>query len=337
MGVSYKSSGVNLEAAETSTKKIAMLAKSTFNERVLNDIGLFAGFYEIDTKSYPNPVIVTSIDGVGTKLKIAFMMDTHDTVGQDLVNHCVNDIMTCGADPLAFTDYIGTLDLQPEVIEAIVRGMSIACKQNGCALIGGETAEMPGFYSQGEYDLAGSIIGIVDKHSIIDGRNIVENDILVGLPSTGLHTNGYSLARKVILEEKKLNINDKVEELGKSWGECLLKIHRSYRQPIQLVRAMSGLHGISHITGGGIEGNTKRLLRPGLGLRIDWHAWQPLPEFQLLQKLGDIEDAEMRRAFNLGIGLVFIIAQDSVDSVLNVLNNNKDEPIIIGQIIKSDT
>jgi phosphoribosylformylglycinamidine cyclo-ligase len=336
VSVSYKSSGVDLEAAEASTKKIAMLAKSTFNERVLNDIGLFAGFYEIDTKSYAHPVIVTSIDGVGTKLKIAFMMGVHDTVGQDLVNHCVNDIMTCGADPLAFTDYIGTLDLQPDVIEAIVRGMSIACKQNECALIGGETAEMPGFYSPGEYDLAGSILGIVDKHRIIEGRNITENDILVGLPSTGLHTNGYSLARKVILEEKKLRIDAKVAELGASWGECLLKIHQSYKKPIQLVRTMSGIHGISHITGGGIEGNTKRLLRPGLGLHIDWQAWQPLPEFQLLQKLGDIEDMEMRRAFNLGIGLVFVIAQDSVDSVLNVLNDN-EEAIIIGQIIKSDT
>ncbi len=334
MGVSYKSSGVDLEVAEASTKTIAALAKSTFNERVLNDIGLFAGFYEIDVKKYPNPVIVTSIDGVGTKLKIAFMMDIHDTVGQDLVNHCVNDIMTSGADPLAFTDYIGTLELKAEKVEALIRGMSKACRENDCALIGGESAEMPGFYSPGEYDLAGSIIGILNRDDIIDGRNILAGDILIGLKSNGLHTNGYSLARKVILDIHNINIKKHVDELGMSWGETLLKIHKSYKNTIQAVRNTPGLHGISHITGGGIEGNTKRLLSEGLGLTIDWDAWEPLPEFRLIQHLGEIEDKEMRRAFNLGIGLVLVVSPDSVDTLLAATKTVGEEPVILGQVVQ---
>jgi phosphoribosylformylglycinamidine cyclo-ligase len=335
VGVSYKSSGVDLEAAEASTKTIAALAKSTFNERVLNGIGLFAGFYEIDLQKYPNPVIVTSIDGVGTKLKIAFMMDIHDTVGQDLVNHCVNDIMTSGADPLAFTDYIGTLELKQDRVEGIIRGMSIACKENNCALIGGESAEMPGFYSPGEYDLAGSIIGILNRQDMIDGSKINDGDVLIALKSNGLHTNGYSLARKVILDIHKINIQEHVDELGASWGETLLKVHKSYRETIQKVRTIPGLNGISHITGGGIEGNTKRLLRDGLSLNVDWAAWEPLPEFNLLKKLGEIEDEEMRRAFNLGIGLVLVASPESADSIINAAKECGEEPTIIGQVVKS--
>ncbi|MBN1479927.1 phosphoribosylformylglycinamidine cyclo-ligase [candidate division KSB1 bacterium] len=335
--MSYKSSGVDLDAAEAATKKISALAKSTFNAHVLNEIGLFAGFYEIDTKKYPEPVLVTSIDGVGTKLKIAFIMDIHDTVGQDLVNHCVNDIMTTGADPLAFTDYIGTLELQPEKIAAIIKGMSIACRENDCALIGGETAEMPGFYAPGEYDLAGSIFGIINKSDVINGSNVTPGDVLLGIPSNGLHTNGYSLARKVILEVNGISLDDYVAELSASWGEVLLKIHKSYKKAIELVRFLPGLHGISHITGGGIAGNTVRLLRAGLTLKIDWTAWIPLPEFQLLQQLGNISNAEMRRAFNLGIGLVLIVSQDSVDSIMNILKKNGEIVHVIGQVVKSDT
>jgi phosphoribosylformylglycinamidine cyclo-ligase len=333
VGVSYKSSGVDLEAADASTKTIAALAKSTFNERVLNDIGLFAGFYELDLKKYPNPVIVTSIDGVGTKLKIAFMMDIHDTVGQDLVNHCINDIMTSGADPLAFTDYIGTLQLKENIVEGIISGMSLACKQNECALIGGESAEMPGFYSPGEYDLAGSIIGVLNKQDMINGSKIQAGDVLIGLKSNGLHTNGYSLARKVILEVHNINISTHVDELGMSWGETLLKVHKSYKNVVQNVRSIPGLNGISHITGGGIEGNTKRLLRKGLTLHVDWNAWEPLTEFKMMQKLGDIEDVEMRRAFNLGIGLVFVASPESVDSIISQAKECDEAPIIIGQVV----
>lgn len=337
MAVSYKNSGVDLEAAAAATKQIAILAKSTFNSYVLNDIGLFAGFYEIDLGKYPEPVLVTSIDGVGTKLKIAFMMDIHDTVGQDLVNHCVNDLMTSGADPLAFTDYIGTLELQPEKIASIIRGMAKACKENDCALIGGETAEMPGFYVPGEYDLAGSIFGVINKGDIIDGRKVTAGDLLIGLPSNGLHTNGYSLARKVLLEVNQVKLNDHVEELSSSWGKVLLKIHKSYKKAIELVRSLPGLHGISHITGGGIAGNTIRLLSQELALNIDWHAWTPLPEFQLLQKLGQISDEEMRRVFNLGIGLVFVVAQDAGKVIMEILKKSGEMPQIIGRVVKSDT
>lgn len=334
MGISYKSSGVNLEAAEASTKKISVLAKKTFNKHVLNGIGLFAGFYEIDTKKYPQPVVVTSIDGVGTKLKIAFSMGIHKTVGRDLVNHCVNDIMTSGADPIAFTDYIGALQLDPQIIAQIVEGMAGACMENGCALIGGETAEMPGFYAPGEYDLAGSIIGLVNRPDIINGEKIAAGDVLIGLPSNGLHTNGYSLARKVLLEVRKVDLTETDAGLGDSWGHVLLKVHKSYANAIRQVRKIKGVHGISHITGGGIKGNTKRLLRGDLSLQIDWDSWEMPPEFQLIQQYGRIEIEEMRRAFNLGIGLVFVVSEQSVDVVLQKLKDIKQEAVIIGQVIK---
>ena len=332
MNVSYKNSGVNLDAAEQSTESIKNLVKSTFNPLVLNDIGLFAGFYKIDMASYPDPVLVTSIDGVGTKLKIAIKMNIHDTVGQDLVNHCVNDIMTSGADPVAFTDYIGTGLLKPEQISAIVRGMALACKENQCALIGGETAEMPGFYSKNDYDLAGSIMGLVNQQDIIDGKTIRTGDILIGIPSNGLHTNGYSLARKVLLETNKIDLQAHSDELSASWGKVLLKIHKSYKSIIQTVRKHKGLQGISHITGGGIEGNTKRLLQKNLMLHIDWEAWQIPTEFKLIQEMGNVSDEEMRRVFNLGIGLVFVVAGESVDSMMSIIADAEEKPIIIGHV-----
>lgn len=332
MGVSYKSAGVDIDAAEVSTKKIAALAKSTFNKHILNDIGLFAGFYAVDLQKYPEPVLVTSIDGVGTKLKIAFMQKVHHTVGQDLVNHCVNDIMTCGADPVAFTDYIGTLQLNPDIIAEIVSGMATACRENDCALIGGETAEMPGFYAPGEYDLAGSIMGLVNRSAIIDGKNISRGHVLIGLASNGLHTNGYSLARKVLLEMKQIDLDQFIPELEASWGETLLKVHKSYRKPISCVRSITGVNGISHITGGGIVGNTKRLLHPSLDLKIDWSAWQILPEFLLIQQYGQISDEEMRRAFNLGIGLIFVVDSSAVDKVCKTLDAHGERPIIMGVV-----
>ncbi|MBN1560299.1 phosphoribosylformylglycinamidine cyclo-ligase [candidate division KSB1 bacterium] len=332
--MSYKNSGVDLGAADAATKKIAALARSTFDAHVLRGIGLFAGFYAIDVQKYPQPVVVTSIDGVGTKLKIAFMMDIHDTVGQDLVNHCVNDIMTSGADPLAFTDYIGALNLHPDKIATIVSGMAKACRDNGCALIGGETAEMPGFYAPGEYDLAGSIIGVLNKNDLIDGSRIASGDVIIGLPASGLHTNGYSLARYVLFNIHKIDVAQYVDELQMSWGEALLKIHKSYKKAIEAVRWHPGVAGISHITGGGIEGNTRRLLRDGLDLQIDWNGWDVPREFQILQRLGDIADDEMRRAFNLGIGLAFVVAKQQVDAVVNALLDQGEQAKIIGHIIK---
>jgi len=333
--MSYRNSGVNLKAAEESTRKISVLAEKTFNKHVLNGIGLFAGFYEIDLEKYPQPVVATSIDGVGTKLKIAFAMDSHMTVGQDLVNHCVNDIMTSGADPIAFTDYIGALQLNPDKVAQIVEGMAIACKQNECALIGGESAEMPGFYSPGEYDLAGSIIGLVNRNEIINGENIIAGDVLIGLASNGLHTNGYSLARKVLLEKAKVDLARHEPDLGASWGSVLLKIHRSYKNVIQGIRGFAGLDGISHITGGGIEGNTKRLLRDGLALHIDWDSWDVPAEFNLIQHMGKIDSFEMRRVFNMGIGLVLVISQNTVDHFLHHLQKSGEQATIIGRVIQN--
>ncbi len=332
MSVTYRSAGVDIDAAEEATRGIAAAAKTTFNEFVLNDIGLFAGFYAVDLSRYPQPVIVTSIDGVGTKLKLAVQLGIHHTVGQDLVNHCVNDIMTCGADPAAFTDYIGVGRLQPRVIAEIVQGMAAACRENECALIGGETAEMPGFYAPGDFDLAGSIIGLVNRPDIIDGSRIRPGHLLVGLPSNGLHTNGYSLARKVLLEMKKVDLEAYVPELTSTWGEALLRVHTSYRNAVMAVRRLSGLDGISHITGGGLIGNTRRLLRAGLQLEVDWNAWEVPPLFRLIQQFGAIDDEEMRRTFNLGIGLVFVVDASSVDEIMDRLVEAGEQPIIIGRV-----
>jgi phosphoribosylformylglycinamidine cyclo-ligase len=333
--ITYKDAGVSLDSAETSTRAIADLAKSTFDPNVMRGIGLFSGFYSLDLKSYPAPVIVSSIDGVGTKLKIAFQLERHDTVGQDLVNHCVNDIMTSGADPLFFLDYIGTQRLDPKTAEKIVWGMAKACRENGCALIGGETAEMPGFYLPKEYDLAGAMVGVVNRKDIIDGSSIDIGDALIGLPSNGLHTNGYSLARKVLLEMKQIDLDKQVKELGACWGEILLKIHRSYASVIKSIRKHPGVRGISHITGGGIEGNTRRLLRKDLDLFVDWQQWEKPAEFSLIQKYGEITDGEMRRVFNMGIGMIFVVQEEHADEVFRALNTF-DRPIHIGSVVKRE-
>ncbi len=332
MGITYQHAGVSLEAAEQATQKIAALAKSTFNERVIKEIGLFAGFYALDVQKYTHPVIVSSIDGVGTKLKIAFLLRQHDSVGQDLVNHCVNDIMTSGADPLFFLDYVGLGVLEPDVMAEIVGGMAKACRENGCALIGGETAEMPGFYTPGEYDLAGTIIGAVDRENIIDGSRIRPGDVLIALPSTGLHTNGYSLARKVLLEKARVSLSEKVQELDATWGEALLRVHKSYQTSIRTVRNDPALAGISHITGGGIAGNTNRLLRQGLKLCIDYSAWEMPRLFRLIQQYGEISEEEMRRVFNLGVGLIFIVQEEGATRVLSALQHCGEEPFVIGSV-----
>ncbi len=334
MAVTYKDAGVDLEAANTFTKKIAALAKSTFNENVVQEIGLFGGFYALDKNKYKNPILVSSIDGVGTKLKIAFMLNKHDTVGQDLVNHCVNDIMTSGADPLFFLDYIGTQHMDADASAKVVGGMAKACRENGCALIGGETAEMPGFYSMGEYDLAGAIVGVVDRENVINGENIEAGDELIGLPSVGLHTNGYSLARKVLLEVANVDLHEFDAKLSATWGEILLKVHRSYLQPIKAVRHLSGLVGISHITGGGIKGNTKRLLKSSLTLDIDWDAWETPTVFRLIRQFGQISDEEMRQVFNMGMGLIFVTKPDAGTNIIQALEKLGEKPLKIGHVVK---
>lgn len=332
MSSTYKSAGVDIEAGDETVRRIKGFAKSTFNKNVLSDIGLFGAFYELDLSGYDKPVLVSSVDGVGTKLKVAFGLDKHDTVGQDLVNHCVNDIAVCGAKPLYFLDYLAFGKLNPETAEKIIEGFSIACKENGCALIGGETAEMPGLYDEKEYDMSGTIVGIVDKSKIIDGSKIEKGDLLIGFPSTGLHTNGYSLARKVLLE--KYNLNDKPDELhGNSVGEELLKIHRSYYNLISYLAENAEIKGFSHITGGGIIGNTKRILPEGLELHVRWNSWTLPPLFKFIQAEGNIDDEEMRNVFNLGIGLIAVVSPKEEGKALRLTRDINENAIVIGEVV----
>jgi len=331
VAVNYKEAGVNIQAGEETVEKIKSLAKSTFNKNVLSGIGLFGAFYAIDLKKWKNPVMVSSVDGVGTKLKIAFAMDKHDTVGQDLVNHCVNDIAVCGAEPQYFLDYLAFGQLIPEKAEQIIKGFSIACKENNVALIGGETAEMPGIYDLNEYDMSGTIVGIVERDKVIDGSKVEKNDILIGYSSTGLHTNGYSLARKVLLD--KFSLKDKPFPLENVIGEELLKVHKSYLPLIGSLKNQVTIKAFSHITGGGIIGNTKRVVPKDLKLKIDWSAWDILPIFKLIQETGQISDEAMREAFNLGVGLIAIVNKNDVNSVLRISKESGTNGFVIGEVI----
>ena len=331
MSETYKSAGVDIAAGEETVKRIKKYAKSTFNESVLSDIGLFGAFFKLDLKKYKQPVLVSSVDGVGTKLKIAIQMNRHDTIGQDLVNHCVNDIAVCGAKPLFFLDYLAFGKLNPKKAEQIIKGFSIACKQNGCALIGGETAEMPGLYAEDDYDLSGTIVGIAEKSQLINGRNIKRGDVLIGFPSNGLHTNGYSLARKVLLSKYKLSSVPK--GFTNSLGSELLKIHKSYLKLINTLKQKVNVKGFSHITGGGIVGNTMRLIPQGLFLDIFWDNWTQPRIFKLIQTTGDITDQEMQSAFNLGIGLVAIVSVKDMEKLMALSHNFGEKPILLGEVI----
>jgi len=331
---SYKSAGVDLKAAEQATRSISVLAKKTFTPGVIRDVGLFGGFFQPDFTNYNEPILVASVDGVGTKLKIAFQMGIHQTVGEDLVNHCVNDIMTGGAVPLFFLDYIATSKLEPMVVQQIVEGLVRGCEQAQCALIGGETAELPGFYQPGEYDIAGTILGIVEKDKIIDGRQVAPGDILIGVPSTGLHTNGYSLARMVLFERQSYKIDQKFDELGVTLGEALLAVHRSYQPMILALKDEPYLKAMSHITGGGIVGNTQRVIPKGLSLRIYWENWEIPPLFKLIQKAGQISDDEMRQVFNMGIGFIFIVSRDQAEKAVLELNEFEEFVFIVGEVFE---
>jgi phosphoribosylformylglycinamidine cyclo-ligase len=326
----YKSAGVDIDAGDELVKRIKNFAKSTFNKNVLSDIGLFGAFYKPELSGFSEPVLVSSVDGVGTKLKIAFAANNHITVGQDLVNHCVNDIAVCGAQPLFFLDYLAFGKLDPDVAAKIIEGFSIACKENDCALIGGETAEMPGLYDEKEYDMSGTIVGIVDKKKIINGKSIKKGDILIGFKSNGLHTNGYSLARKVLL--KKFKLSEKIPGLNSTLGEELLKVHKSYLKLIKTLKEKIKVKGFSHITGGGIIGNTKRILPKGLKLKISWDNWE-IPEiFKLIRKTENIPDDEMRKVFNLGIGLIMIVSKDQQKDVEKITNEFGEEPFLVGEV-----
>lgn len=330
MAVTYANAGVNIRKSDRLVEHIKKSVRSTFDARVLGGVGLFGAFYRADFTRYRSPVLVSSVDGVGTKLMIAQMMGRHNTVGQDLVNHCVNDILVCGAKPLYFLDYFACGRLDLEVAREVIDGFVKACKENRCSLIGGETAEMPGLYKPGEYDLAGTIVGVVERRKIIDGSKIRARDVLVGLPSTGLHTNGYSLARAVLLP--RFDLSAKIPELGTTLGEALLAVHRSYLPVISRLMRRFNLHGLAHITGGGIEGNTVRILRGGLKLRVDWDAWERPAIFSLIQSVGKVPEEDMRRTFNLGIGLVIVVSSRVADDVLRWLKRAGETPVVIGEV-----
>ncbi|MFH0988999.1 MAG: phosphoribosylformylglycinamidine cyclo-ligase [bacterium] len=328
--LTYKQAGVDIEAGDELVRRIKHNVRSTYNSNVLTDIGLFGAFYRADFKGYKKPVLVSSVDGVGTKLKIAFAMNRHNTVGQDLVNHCVNDILVCGAKPLYFMDYFATGKLAPETAARVISGFVTACRENNCALIGGETAEMPGFYKAGEYDIAGTIVGVVEQKSIIRGKAIRPRDVLIALPSTGLHTNGYSLARAGLL--KRIKLDRYFVEMNMTLGEALLQVHRSYLSPIYPLLTKFSVRGLSHITGGGIEGNTMRVVPKGLKLNIDWQAWERPWLFQLIQQTGNVPEADMRKTFNLGIGIIIMVSPREADAVVRYLKRKNEKPFIIGEI-----
>ncbi len=331
MAITYKDAGVDISAGEELVDAIKPLVKSTHNKNVLSNIGLFGGFYEADFSEYKRPILVSSVDGVGTKLKVAYATARHDTVGQCLVNHCVGDILCCGAKPLFFLDYFATGKLEQNVGVEVIKGFAKACIENDCALIGGETAEMPSIYKDGEYDLGGTIVGIVDKDKSIDGSKIEVGDVMIGLRSSGLHTNGYSLARHVLFQ--KHDPNDFIEEFGKTLGEELLSVHISYLNEVHPLAQNGLLNGISHITGGGIVGNTKRILADGFSMDIDWNAWDSLPIFDMIQKEGAIEESEMRHVFNLGIGMILIVNPENVDEVKR--QTAIYSPVEMGKIVAS--
>jgi phosphoribosylformylglycinamidine cyclo-ligase len=315
-------------------RRIKALAQGTYTPGVLSGVGSFGGLFALEP-SVSDPVLVASADGVGTKLKVAFLAGVHDTIGADLVNHCVNDILVQGARPLFFLDYLATGRLSPDVAEQIVGGVARACRENGCALLGGETAEMPGFYADGEYDIAGFIVGLVARSRIVDGRGVVAGDRLIALPSSGLHTNGYSLARRIAFDVLKLRIDSHVAELGTTVGDALLRTHRSYLSLVAPLLERGGIAGMAHITGGGITENLPRTLPAGLGFSLDLQSWTVPPLFRWLQRAGGIDDAEMFRAFNCGVGLVLVCPRDAADATLGALRAAGEPAWIVGGVTRA--
>lgn len=334
--VSYADAGVDITSGERSKQRIKMLARKTFNKQVLSEIGGFGGLFALDLEKFPNPVLVSSTDGVGTKLKVAFELNIHHTVGQDLVNHCVNDIAVQGATPLFFLDYLATGKLEDMTVETVVQGISEACRANGCALIGGETAQMPGFYGDGEYDLAGTIIGAVNRDRIITGANIQIGDVLLALPSNGLHTNGYSLARKLLFDVAKYGPDQYVNELKDKTGAALMRTHRSYLSVIKKLTAAEVVRGMAHITGGGITDNLPRILPKGMGATVDLASWTVPPLFEHLRELGNVDQDEMMRTFNMGIGLICVIPAELLKKTKAILNRANERHCIIGRITRGD-
>ena len=334
--VSYADAGVNIERANKTKKRIKYLAHKTFTRNVLSEIGGFGGMFSVDKEKWADPVLVSSVDGVGTKLKIAFEMKVHHTIGADLVNHCVNDIAVQGATPLFFMDYLATGKLEPEVAEKIVEGLAEACKHNGCALIGGETAEMPGFYPDGEYDLAGFIVGVVERERIINGKNVEVGDVILGLPSNGLHTNGYSLARKLLFEIAHYTPDSYVNELKGKVGNELMRTHRSYWSVIKKLLAAECVAAMAHITGGGITENLPRVLPRGVAAVIELGSWPVPPIFEHLQKLGSVPKDEMLRTFNMGLGILLVVPSKKFKKAQSVLERIGEKAYTVGRIVKGE-
>ena len=334
----YKRAGVDIDAGNETVRRIRALARSTFTSGVLSDIGSFAGLFQLESGRFREPVLVSSADGVGTKLKLAFLMGRHHTVGVDLVNHCVNDILVQGAEPLFFLDYLATGRLSPDVAESVIGGIASACRDNGCALLGGETAEMPGFYSDGEYDLAGFIVGVAERERLLNGRTIGVGDVLVGVPSSGLHTNGFSLARRIVFDQLGLRVDSHVPDLGRTLGEALMEPHRSYLPLVRPLLDGGRIKAMAHITGGGITENLPRVLPHGTAAVVDAAAWEVPPLFRWLQQNGKVPIDDMMRTFNMGLGLVIVTARDKAEPLMEELaaRGGRDTRVI-GEIVPGES
>lgn len=334
--LTYKSAGVDIDAGDRFVEKITPLVRSTFRPEVLTDLGGFSGLFALKNKKYKEPVLVSGTDGVGTKLKVAFLADRHDTVGIDLVAMCVNDVAVTGAEPLFFLDYFATGKLFPEKTVEVMKGIVNGCRQSGCALIGGETAEMPSFYPEGEYDLAGFCVGVVDKKKIINGKKIKPKDLLIGLASSGLHSNGFSLVRKVFFEKNGLTVRDRLPGLTKPLGEELLTPTVIYVKTLLKLKERIELKGAAHITGGGITENLPRVLPKGCAAQVKRGRWEIPPIFEILQKMGEIDSEEMYTDFNMGIGMIIVVPQTDLRPALSLLKKLGQKAFVIGEIVRGD-
>jgi phosphoribosylformylglycinamidine cyclo-ligase len=330
----YAAAGVDRDRAGLANERIKLTARRSFNKNVLSEIGGFAGLFSLDAERYPDPVLVASADGVGSKLQLAAQLGLHGSIGSDLVNHCVNDVAVQGATPLFFLDYMAAGELDPEVVQQVISGIVEACKANGCALLGGETAEMPTLYRGKEYDLAGFMVGVVSRPRLVSGDAIAEGDILLGLPSNGLHTNGYTLARKLLFDVAKYRPDQYINELGDKVGAALMRSHRSYLSPIRKLLQAECAHAFAHITGGGLTENLPRILPKGLAAQVELTSWERPPVFLHLQQLGSIEDEEMLRTFNMGIGLVAVVPAPLLKKARLTLSRMNERSVVIGRVVR---
>jgi phosphoribosylformylglycinamidine cyclo-ligase len=334
--LTYRKSGVDIDEGERFVRLISPTVKKTFRPEVLTDIGSFGALFRLDTEKYREPILVSGTDGVGTKLKVAFKAGRHDTVGIDLVAMCVNDILTSGAEPLFFLDYFATGKLRAEDASRVVEGIARGCQEAGCALVGGETAEMPGFYSKDEYDLSGFAVGVVEREALIDGSGVREGDAVIGLSSSGLHSNGYSLVRKLFFEQEKMDCSAEVPELGTSLCDELLKPTRIYVKAFQSLREKVEVRAMAHVTGGGLSGNLPRVLPGGMRAEVERGAWPVQPIFTLIRKLGNVPEEDMEKTFNMGIGFIIVVDRENAEKTLDILGENDYDSYVIGHLAQGD-